>query len=277
MHIENPKLDEAQNPNVTHEPVRRELTQLLLQLGLLLLLVLLLARALAWALGNYLPYSYEQKWLARVGSAMMKDTQNDARLQTLAEQLAPQLHLPDGARIQVHTQASKDVNAFATFGAHVILMQGLLDAAPTEQAVSMVLAHEMGHVAHRDPLKALTQNALLQLLSATVFGEQVVVDSGLMLSILSYSRAQETSADEAALDAIHAHYGSIAGAIEMYDVLAAQHAEQPTKSWVPDWLATHPDTQARQAHLRAYAQKKGYAVQGETRANPWRTAQATTQ
>ena len=270
MHIENPKLEEAKNPNVSHESATREISVLLIQLAALVVLLLALARAFAWALGNYLPYSYEQKWLAPIGSAMVKDSVHDAKLQTLADQLKVHVPLPEGAQIQVHTLPEPDINAFATFGGHIVFMQGLLEHAPSEQAISMVLAHEMAHVGHRDPLKASSQSAMLQILRSAVFGEQVAVDSGLMLSMLSYSRGQETAADEAALDAIHAHYGSIAGAIEMYDFLGQQRTASSIKNWLPQWLSTHPDTQKRQEHLRAYAQQKGYSTQGSVHVNPWR-------
>ena len=273
MHIENPKLDEAKNPNVSHVSATFEISQLLIQLAGWVLILLLLARSFAWALGNYLPYSYEQKYLSSIGSAMLEDTQDDVKLQTLADQLKAHVHLPEGAHIQVHTNPAKEVNAFATFGGHVVLMQGLLEKAPTEQALSMLLAHEMAHVAHRDPLKAVSQGAMLQVLRSAIFGEQVAVDGGLMLSMLSYSRDQETAADEAALDAVYAHYGSINGAVEMFDFLANENQADARRNklsnWLPQWLSTHPDTSQRQAHLRAYAQQKGYSTQGQTLPNPW--------
>ena len=50
MQIENPKLDERHNPNITHEPASRELWRLLVQVGLLLLILFGLARALAWGI-----------------------------------------------------------------------------------------------------------------------------------------------------------------------------------------------------------------------------------
>lgn len=63
----------------------------------------------------------------------------------------------------------------------------------------MVLAHEMARVAIRDPLKAVSQGAMLQILRSAIFGEQVANWTWrMMLSMLSYSHLQETAADEAA-------------------------------------------------------------------------------
>ena len=269
MQIENPKLDERHNPNITHEPATRELSRLLLQVGLLLLIIFALARALAWGIGHYLPYAYEQRYLAPLAQGLLADTHSDPKLQALADQLAHQMDLPAGMQVKIHVSAEPDFNAFATFGGNIVVMQGLLEQAPTEQALSMVLAHEMAHVQHRDSLKAVSQSALLQLARAAIFGEQSAINQSLMLGMLSYSRGQETAADETALATLQAHYGSIAGGIEMYDLLAQKAGESPKRKWLPNWLATHPDTVKRQEHLRDYAQRNGYNPQGNTTPNPW--------
>lgn len=270
MQIENPKLDERHNPNITHEPVGHELGRLLIQVGLLLLILFALTRALAWSIGHYLPYAYEQRYLAPLAQSLLEDTHDDPKLQALADQLAQKMPLPAGMRVHIHVSPEPVVNAFATFGGHIVVMQGLLEQAPTEQALSMVLAHEMAHLQHRDSLKAVSQTALLQLARWAIFGtEQAAIDQTLLLGMLSYSRAQETSADEVALATLQAHYGTIAGGIEMYDLLVKQTEQSRTRRWLPHWLATHPDTIQRQEHLRQYAQNQGYISQGATTPNPW--------
>ena len=133
----------------------------------------------------------------------------------------------------------------------------------------MVLAHEMAHLQHRDSLKAVSQTAMLQLARAAIFGQQSAIDQSLMLGMLSYSRAQETAADETALGTLHAHYGTVAGGIEMYQLLADEENNHNARRWLPQWLATHPDTAQRQTHLRQYAQSKGYPTEGKTTPNPW--------
>lgn len=269
MRIENPKLDERQNPNITHESAAREWWLLVAQAALLIALLFALARGFAWWVGNHLPYAYEQRYLAPIAQSLLDDTQPDEKLQALANQLAKNMQLPEGMHVKIHVSKEPDVNAFATFGGHIVVMQGLLEKAPTEQALSMVLAHEIAHLQHRDSLKALTQTALLQLVKAAIFGQQTAVDNSLMLGMLSYSRGQETAADEAALHTLQAHYRSIAGGIEMYQLLAQAEHETPRKSWLPQWLATHPDTEKRQTHLRQYAAQHGLNMQGQTTPNPW--------
>lgn len=277
MRIENPKLDESQNPNITHESAAREWWLLVAQAALLIALLFALARGLAWLVGNYLPYAYEQRYLSPVVQSVLDDTQPDEKLQALADQLAKNMQLPEGMQVKIHVSKEPDVNAFATFGGHIVVMHGLLEKAPTEQALSMVLAHEMAHLQHRDSLKALMQTALLQLAKAAIFGQQTAVDNSLMLGMLSYSRGQETAADETALHTLQAHYGSIAGGIEMYQLLAQAEHEILQKSWLPQWLATHPDTEQRQKHLRQYAAQHGLNTQGTTTPNPWYKAPATPQ
>lgn len=268
MQIENPKLDEQHNPNITHEPASRELWRLLIQVGLLLLILFGLARALAWSISQYLPYAYEQRYLAPLAQTLLEDTHTDDKLQSLADHLAHNMNLPAGMQIKIHVSPEPDINAFATFGGNIVVMQGLLEKAPTEQALSMVLAHEMAHLQHRDSLKAISQTAILQLARAAIFGQQSVIDQSLMLGMLSYSRTQETAADETALGVLHGHYGSVAGGIEMYQLLADEENDHSARR-LPQWFATHPDTAQRQSHLRQYAQSKGYTTDGKTTPNPW--------
>ena len=74
MRIENPKLDESQNPNITHESAAREWWLLVAQAALLIALLFALARGFAWWVGNHLPYAYEQRYLAPIAQGLLDDT-----------------------------------------------------------------------------------------------------------------------------------------------------------------------------------------------------------
>ena len=74
----------------------------------------------------------------------------------------------------------------------------------------------------RDSSRLSAKPQCFQLARAAIFGQQSAIDQSLMLGMLSYSREQETAADETALGTLHAHYGTVAGGIEMYQLFGGR-------------------------------------------------------
>lgn len=99
--------------------------------------------------------------------------------------------------------SSKVPNAFALPGGNVYLLDGLLQKAENPDEVAGVLAHEIGHVAHRDGLKALIQNGGTSFLAGLLFGDVtgagVVLTLGRTLIDAHYSRDAESAADAFAI------------------------------------------------------------------------------
>jgi Zn-dependent protease with chaperone function len=90
-------------------------------------------------------------------------------------------------------------NAFALPGGKVYLLSKLLDKAETPDEVAGVLAHEFGHIAHRDGLRRLIADGstsfLFGLLFGDVTGASVVILTGKSLLSAAYSRDAEAAAD----------------------------------------------------------------------------------
>ena len=92
-----------------------------------------------------------------------------------------------------------DFNAFALPGGHIYVFQGLIDRAQSPDEVAGVLAHEIGHVAHRDGTRTVLQAAGLSFLFGMMLGDFVgggaVVIAAKTVVRSSYSRRVEASAD----------------------------------------------------------------------------------
>ena len=102
-------------------------------------------------------------------------------------------------RLSVEVVRRSEPNAFALPGGHVYVFEGLIDAARTPDEVAGVLAHEIGHVAHRDGTRAVLQAAGLSFLFGIMLGDfvgggAVVVGAKTVLRS-SYSRKVEADAD----------------------------------------------------------------------------------
>ena len=96
------------------------------------------------------------------------------------------------------------VNAFALPGGRVVLFRGLIDAAESPDEVAAVLAHEIGHVANRDPARGALRSAgsigVLGLLLGDFAGGAVVLFLVERLIDANYSRDAEAAADQFAFE-----------------------------------------------------------------------------
>ncbi len=66
-----------------------------------------------------------------------------------------------------------EANAIALPGGHIYVFQGLIDKAETPDELAGVIAHEIGHVAHRDGTRSVLQAAGLSFLFGMLLGDFV--------------------------------------------------------------------------------------------------------
>ncbi|NPU69565.1 M48 family metallopeptidase [Bradyrhizobium sp. 83012] len=95
-------------------------------------------------------------------------------------------------------------NAFALPGGRFFLFRGLLDKSNDPDEVAGVLAHELGHLKHRDNLRQLIHNGgssfLIGLLFGDVTGAGAAVFASRAMIDASYSREAEEAADSFAIE-----------------------------------------------------------------------------
>lgn len=159
-------------------------------------------------------------------------------------------------------------NAFATFGGNIVMYHGLLSRLPNEESVATVLAHEMAHIKHRDPLRAMSRSLLYSTVAA-MFGSDTKIQALANLEGLRYSRELEYQADAAALDAVQKHYQNTQGAHDLFAVLTQIEQEYGIQNR-PTWLSTHPATSERIAQIRQRIGQLHYPQHNNTHDNPWR-------
>jgi beta-barrel assembly-enhancing protease len=111
--------------------------------------------------------------------------------------------------VELHVLESDMINAFALPGGIVVVMEGLLSAAETPEEVAAVLAHELGHVAARDPTREALRSAgsigVLGLLFGDFAGGSLALVMMNQLINADYSQAAETRADAFALKQLTAN------------------------------------------------------------------------
>lgn len=249
MEYSNPEIPEGINASLEH-PLKEFLwlSASVLAAGLALVLI---ATLLADTFSHRIPFSVEQRMTAKHFAGKAGPPELDAYLNQLAARVAKAEGLPEGMSVRVHYSDADVVNAFATLGGNIVLFRGLLEKLPNENALAMLLAHEIAHVKHRDPIRGIGRAVViglsLSMLSADA-GDAVLdraLSQGATLTILKYSREQERAADDAALDALVALYGHVDGAAALFEVLEDQHPGAPE----PELFSSHPLTGERIEHI----------------------------
>lgn len=243
-------------------------------LALILALALIIG-FLAGEIAAHLPCSVERDYASSLGKHLNKEQLDSqglaarAALRELAENLARDMDLPSDMKIDVHYNDAPIVNAFATLGGNIIVFQGLIERLNSEEALAMVLAHEMAHIRHRHPVRAMGRGLAVGLLLSAVsssLGELAgnpLSKTG-SLSLLKYSRDQEREADEAAFKALGKRYGQLGGAHEVFALFDTLHGNKARIAL----LQTHPLTEERRQNLLALARQTGLSLSGKTRGLP---------
>jgi predicted Zn-dependent protease len=170
-------------------------------------------------------------------------------------------------------------NAFAVPGGYVYVTRQLVSLMNNEAELAGVLGHEVGHVAAQHSRKrqsAATRNAIIGVLGSVLSGVllgngsagqlgQKVFSQGSQMLTLSYSRGQETEADNLGVQYLgRARYDPRAMSTVLAS-LAQQNALDArlmgTSSQVPAWASTHPDPASR---VRAALTRAGAGASGAT-------------
>ena len=231
---------------------------------------LVLVVTLSWTaqyLATWIPFSYEEDMASVYAEKLdTESTLEQTYLQTLADGLAKQMQLPAGMHITAHYIDDEIVNAFATVGGHIVIFRGLLEVSPSENALAMVISHEIAHIKHRDPIIALGRGVLvgsvlsvLTGMNANSMAGRILGDTGLLTS-LHFGRSQESKADRAGLEAVARYYGHVADATKIFEYFQRQEGQGMS---LPELFQTHPASDDRIEKLRAIAHQNGWPQQGK--------------
>ncbi|MFW6132620.1 MAG: M48 family metalloprotease [Planctomycetota bacterium] len=205
--------------------------------------VFLLSREDEIALGEKYGPELEAEYGGRVDNERVQGYVRSIgrRLATVAERDMPYQF----ALLRSHTP-----NAFAVPGGRIYVTVGLFRDMTNERQLAAVLAHEIGHIVHRDSAKGLQRQLGVELLAAIV-GDALGGSGGTAaktaakvvggLVNLKYSRDQEYAADMAGLEHMVGVGYNPWGMVELLRLLESEK-EAGT---LGEMLSTHPLTSKR--------------------------------
>jgi predicted Zn-dependent protease len=162
--------------------------------------------------------------------------------------------------VNVHLINHRGINAFVADGQRIFIYTGLLTGAKTPNEVIGVLAHETAHIAggHLARIGLQLDKATNLAIITTLLGAAAVAGGiagsrgtaragqGLMMggaglaqrNILSYARAQESAADQAAVRYLDKTGQSSKGMLELFHKLANQSLA--SAEFVDPYVMSHP-------------------------------------
>lgn len=163
------------------------------------------------------------------------------------------------------------VNAFASPGGLVHITRGALGLVRNEAELAGVLAHEIGHVAHKHTVNAIRKNKAVQMgTSATLsdrgpFLDQIANKAYEMVLENAFDRGDEADADKASVTYTQkAGYasGTLADFLTRLD---ERNKDQPARNGL---FASHPETKERIEKVRQLAgSKPGATVEARYKQN----------
>jgi Zn-dependent protease with chaperone function len=164
---------------------------------------------------------------------------------------------------KIHILKSREANAFALPGNHMVVLSGFLKKTKSENEIAGVLAHEIGHMVHRDPLESFIEAQGIGVVTSLISGSGSaygdMAKAASMLQILSYSRDKELVADRFAVGVLE-RTGYTADGLGAF-LLEIDGPEAHGKTLdIPKsltFLSTHPETEERISILKKIAKKTG--------------------
>lgn len=156
------------------------------------------------------------------------------------------------------------INAFALPGGWVYINSGLVKAAQSDDELSGVIAHEIGHIVCKHGARQITkQFGIALIVGLAVSNDQnqslrrQVATATLMtamgLSVLKYSRDAEREADRMAVDEMIASNMDPYEFVRFFERLAETEGKMGIVSKI---MSTHPTSLSRVKNIRKYIEEE---------------------
>ena len=154
-------------------------------------------------------------------------------------------------------------NAFALPNGTIVFTDEMVALSGNDDALTGILAHEIGHVVHRHGMRTVIQDSLLGFTLLAITGDvsgssELFLGLPVVLTQLAYSREFEREADRYALDYLRSHgtpTTPFAQLIRRIDREMRAKSMTSDEKWL-GYLSTHPMTEERLKDFEEQTERK---------------------
>ncbi len=240
------------------------LYQILLPAMLLIATAFFIMHLLLGWLVHYITPEMEMRW----GSEVFRfESDSNFLIQTkpevihLANELWQSFTSEPHLKLKVDTLETTSQNAYMTVGGRMLLTQGLIEKAQSENEIAMVICHELGHLYHRHVIHQAGLHIIWMMVVSLVSPSGGYSHSIDFLAGRRFIREQEVQADYFGLDCLYKKYGHVNGSKSFFQRMSEEQ-EGSFLDQIPDFLSTHPHFENRISNLHNYAVEKNYSWDG---------------
>ena len=201
-------------------------------------------------LGEKIASNTSKEWEVNLGermhqsmiSAYKVDSPHTALINAFFRELHYGLHYP----ISITVVDSKETNAFAVPGGHIVVYRPIIDKMTQPEELVALLSHEVSHIELRHSLRNIFRSLARKMFLMMIFGNEsglagFLVNNADNLKGLEYSRALETEADNHGIDLMVSSKVDPEGMLGLMKML-----EKETEGKEPaGFLSTHPVFKSR--------------------------------
>lgn len=161
--------------------------------------------------------------------------------------------------IAVDESGTAGINAFCLPGGYIAVYEDLVNVLSDDDALAMVLAHEIGHAHNRHAVRQASANEWNIILQSVIAGlrggtpaAQRDAERNVVLQSLAHSRELEAEADEFGVDLYLKAGFDPADSATIFDIFAERDRRSDNS---PQYLRTHPYPEDRARFIRDFVRK----------------------
>ena len=207
------------------------------------------------------------------GISLIRDAEAENDIRAMATPIWQAAGL-DPSSVRIHLIKDDTLNAFVAGGLRLFLNTGLIARTDHPGQLIGVIAHETGHIqgGHLARLDEALRNATAEMILMTILAGAAAAGTGsgeaamgaMLLPqhiaeriLLSFSRGQESAADQAAVTLLDATHQSSKGLLEFFDILGDQELLVTARQ--DPYVRTHPLTRERVSFLTHHVEGSRYS------------------
>jgi len=224
--------------------------KLLLVLFLFVLVILGGYLWLAPWLGERIARNVSQEWEISMGEKMHQSMMGQFKIDSVKTKLINDFYNNLRFRldypIQITVVKSKEVNAFAIPGGHIVVYNSIVNRMQKSEELASLLSHEASHIKLRHSLRNIFRSMARKMFLMMIIGNEsglagFLVDNANNLKGLEFSRTLETEADNHGIRLMHTSNIDAGGMLRLMEILQ----EETMGKEPPAFLSTHPVFESR--------------------------------